>query len=121
LVGAGAELSTVANAAIDVSDGLAADLGHVADASGARAVLDATALEQALDRRLRKTASLLQRDPLELALFGGEDYALIATGPSSKRPPLAHAIGQIEKGRGVWLRTPRATKRLSRSGFDHFV
>jgi thiamine-monophosphate kinase len=85
-----------------------------------RAVLDAAALDRALDRRLHEAARALDRDPLQLALFGGEDYALLGAGPAHKRPKGALPIGHLEKGRGVWLRTARGTRRLARSGFDHF-
>jgi thiamine-monophosphate kinase len=120
LVAAGQTLRSVAHAAIDISDGLAADLGHIVEASRVRAVLDAMALNEALGIRVHKAASELKREVLDLALFGGEDYALLATGPARKRPKEAQVIGQIEKGRGVWLRMEGKTRRLSSSGFDHF-
>ncbi|HEY3498935.1 MAG TPA: thiamine-phosphate kinase, partial [Polyangiaceae bacterium] len=70
-----------AHAAIDVSDGLAGDVLHLAEASGVRAVLYAALLERALSSELRALASFAGRTPLELALAGGEDYALVAAGP----------------------------------------
>jgi len=120
LIRAGRSLRKAAHAAIDVSDGLVADLGHVADASCLRAVIDAEALDQALDTRLHKAARALDRTALEFALFGGEDYALIAAGPARRRPDGARAIGQFEKGSGVWLQTATGRQRLSPAGFDHF-
>jgi thiamine-monophosphate kinase len=120
LVEAGISLRQRAHAAIDVSDGLAADLGHLAKASNVRAVLDAAALEQALDQRLHQAARTLKKDPLQLALFGGEDYALLAAGPAHKRPTGAFTVGRFEKGRGVWLCSARGTRPLARAGFDHF-
>jgi len=120
LVAAGQTLRSVAHAAIDISDGLAADLGHLTAASHVRAVLDTVALDQALGIRVHQAALELKREALDLALFGGEDYALLATGPARKRPKEAQVIGHIEKGRGVWLRTGTKTRRLSSLGFDHF-
>lgn len=120
LVASGQALRPVAHAAIDISDGLAADLGHLATASHVRAVLDADALDQALGVRLHKAARELKCTALDLALFGGEDYALLATGTAHKRPKEARVIGHIEKGRGVCLRTGTETRRLSSLGFDHF-
>jgi len=120
LVAAGQKLRSLAHAAIDISDGLAADLGHLTAASHVRAVLDTVALDQALGIRLHKAARELKREALDLALFGGEDYTLLATGPARKRPNEARVIGHIEVGRGVWLRTGNKTRRLSNLGFDHF-
>lgn len=106
-----------ATSALDVSDGLARDAGHLAEASGVVLVLDAAALH---DPVLAAAAARLGRDPLELALGGGEDYALLATSAA----PLEGfvAIGVVEAGAPAVLvardgvRTP-----APRSGFDHFA
>ncbi len=120
LIDDGYGLRTLAHAAIDVSDGLAADLKHLAQASGLRAVLNADSLEKAAGPRLRRVAQALNRSALDWALFGGEDYALLAAGPSRKRPATAVTIGHFESGRGVWLQTANQTRHLSPAGFDHF-
>jgi thiamine-monophosphate kinase len=62
---------------MDVSDGLARDLSRLCAASGcgARIRLDAVPVSAAL----RDGAEMLDVDPLELALSGGEDYELLAT------------------------------------------
>ena len=120
LVDAGYGLRTLAHAAIDVSDGLAADLQHLAKASGVRAVLRAESIDNAVGRRLRRVAQRLHRSTLNWALFGGEDYALLAAGAPHQRPVGAFVIGQFESGRGVWLQTAGKTRRLSPLGFDHF-
>jgi thiamine-monophosphate kinase len=83
----------VARAAIDVSDGLAQDLGHLARASGVRMVLDASALASP---SLLQIAGELGRDPLELALHGGEDYALVVVAPSRAMLPGFRRIGGCE-------------------------
>lgn len=120
LIDAGKNLGSLAHAAIDVSDGLVADLRHIAEASRVRAVIHANALHETLASKQRRAARELGRKPIELALFGGEDYALLATGSAHKRPLGAHVIGRIETGSGVWLQTDAALQRLSDSGFDHF-
>ena len=120
LVLAGLKLAQRASAVIDVSDGLAGDVGHLAEASRIRIVLEEAALRRALRPELREAATLLQMDALDLALEGGEDYALVATGPAPRRPRDARAIGRVEKGRGVVLEGPDGRAHPVISGFDHF-
>lgn len=107
-----------ASAAIDLSDGLAADARQLADASGVRLVIERERLRAALAPALRVAQARLRRSALGFALTGGEDYALLATGPSALRPTFAAPIGHVERGRGAFL---DGGERLSalRGGFDH--
>ncbi|MDT8915624.1 thiamine-phosphate kinase [Amycolatopsis sp. PS_44_ISF1] len=68
-----------ATAMIDISDGLLADLGHIAAASGVGLDVRTTDLE--LSTRLREVGTALGADPLQWVLTGGEDHALAATFP----------------------------------------
>jgi thiamine-monophosphate kinase len=121
LLARGMALAGVAHAAIDVSDGLALDAGRMARASACRVVLEERALERALPPALATLAARLGRSPLELALTGGEDYALVVTGDARQRPRFARRIGRCEKGRGgVWECADGSSRPLG-GGFDHFA
>jgi len=120
LVRDGLRIARVAHAAIDVSDGLAGDVGHVAEASRVRIVIEEPALRTLLGPELLRACEVLKLDALSLALSGGEDYALVAAGPSKSRPPRARRIGRVEKGAGARLEAEDGKLRPLGSGFDHF-
>jgi thiamine-monophosphate kinase len=115
----GLQLRGRARAAIDVSDGLAGDAAHIAAASGVRVLFDESLLLAALPPHLLEGAAELDLDPLTVALRGGEDYALLASGAAARRPRAAVPIGRVERGKGVYLQRGRRHLPLSGS-FDHF-
>lgn len=108
-----------ARAALDVSDGLAGDAHHMAEASGVRLIFDAAALRATFSKEFATAAAELGVDALDLALRGGEDYALLCAGPARRRPPFARPVGHVETGNGVYLERDGNRKKLSGS-FDHF-
>ncbi len=116
LIAEGRAMASIAHAAVDVSDGLACDAGHVAEASIVRVVLDEMALRS--DAVLSGAALALGQDALDLALYGGEDYALVVASPVAIEG--FRRIGHVTEGRGVALRGANGERALEARGFDHF-
>jgi thiamine-monophosphate kinase len=84
----------------DVSDGLIADLGHIAAASGVR--IDVKAAQIPMQMKLKEVAAALNTDPLTWVLTGGDDYALVATFPRHvDLPGTWTVIGSVVEGSGV--------------------
>ncbi len=107
-------------AAIDLSDGLSRDLDRLCRASGVGAVVEMDRLPLAPGHEA--LARALDRDPLRLALHGGEDYVLLFTLPAGARPPRSasvRAIGRIVEGAGAALSLRGRTETLSPEGWDH--
>ena len=126
-VALGLALRGIAHAALDLSDGLIGDLGHILKASDVGATLNVDALpagpildEQDADRRRHFTLS------------GGDDYELCFTAPASKREAVLGAalsagtavtrVGRIDASPGLRLQdADGAPLNLQVTSFDHFA
>ena len=124
-VALGLALRGIARSAIDISDGLLADLGHLLQRSAAGAELEietlpivGTGVEQELAQ--------------QCALTGGDDYELCFTAPATARDTLAALadqlplaltrIGQIRAGHGCVVRDAAGREmKIEKAGYDHFA
>jgi len=121
-VEAGRILARVAHAAIDVSDGLVQDAGHVARASKVQLELEVDALAPTpeFQRLLALDHSL---DDVKFRLAGGEDYGLLAAVPNDRLKdaleiPEARVVGRVRQGSGVHV--VGLAREVEVAGHDHF-
>ncbi|NWG46585.1 MAG: thiamine-phosphate kinase [Alphaproteobacteria bacterium] len=127
-VGLGPALGGLASAALDISDGLAADAGHLAAVSGVRLRIEASAvplsiaMEEALARGHMSMADIVS---------AGDDYEILLTAPPEAGARLSAAaeaagvaltpIGRVEAGEGVVIENPGGRALvLERAGYRHF-
>ena len=107
-------LRSIATASIDVSDGLIADLGHIASASKARIIVDGAAVPLSAPLRALWGDSTLLR-----AVVAGDDYQIAFTGPPGLAGPFT-CIGHVEAGQGVSLMVGGREMALPKPGYRHF-
>lgn len=124
--GLGLALRGIATAALDISDGLLADLGHILRASGAGAILNWQAVPRPKLQRSQISEYVLQ----QAVLAGGDDYELCFTAPALHREhvhrlsdqlglPLS-CIGQITEDTSLQVLDGKVPMVLSQKGYDHF-
>lgn len=125
----GMALRGVASAALDVSDGLLGDLGHILQASGCGACIDTTLAAPLL---ATPDVALDEAERLSLVLAGGDDYELLFTAPAAQGQAVLAAareaatpvtrIGRIEAETGLRLVDAQGRPVVGRyASFDHFA
>jgi thiamine-monophosphate kinase len=121
----GEKLRGIANAAIDISDGLAADLGHILKRSNVGATINVATLP--LSEAI--LASLERDEAIQLALTAGDDYELCFTVPENKTDELTQVmqnefytcVGTITSTKKLDLHFDNGKKYvLKTAGYQHF-
>jgi thiamine-monophosphate kinase len=124
----GPRLIGIASAALDVSDGLVADLGHLCRVSGVAGEIEEAAVPLSAAGRaaIRRHPDLLPR-----LLTGGDDYEIVFTAPPAAADTLSRLsreldlpiarIGRTKAGKGVSVLDPQGSPRqIERAGWTHF-
>ena len=107
-------LRGIATASVDISDGLVADLGHLASASGVRIIIDGEKVP--LSAPLK---ALWGKNALLRAVAAGDDYQIAFTAAPGLKGPFT-AIGRVDAGEGVSLTTDGAEVAVPKPGYRHF-
>ncbi len=125
-VAEGLALAPLATAAIDVSDGLVADLGHICARSGCGAIVDVDRVP--LSPELR--AACTPDRALAHALAGGDDYELCFTAPANRSAAVRAAldatgtevtrIGRLVTGNAVACQRDGEPYEFQARGYAHF-
>ncbi len=125
-VRAGLSLAGVASAAIDVSDGLIADLGHICRGSGCGARIDVDRIPMAAGL----TDWFSAEESRGLALHGGDDYELCFTASPAAAAAVErimsecelsiHRIGRMVAGHGIRDASDDAALDVDAGGYSHF-
>ncbi|OGS98143.1 MAG: thiamine-phosphate kinase [Gallionellales bacterium RIFCSPLOWO2_12_FULL_59_22] len=126
-VALGLALRGIASSAIDISDGLLADLGHILDASQVGAEIDFAALPLSPSMQAHAAQPLVR----QCILAGGDDYELCFTAPAARHEELADIaarldvpltrIGKVVAGRGCIVRDAAGNPlNVETGGYEHF-
>lgn len=120
--------SGAVNAMIDISDGLASEVTHLAESGGVGALLRAEWIP--ISETARRAGKALSRDPLSFALYGGDDYELLFAAADGSWQVLTEAVKDVRLFRvgtvlpredGILLERPdRQRERLRPGGWVHF-
>jgi thiamine-monophosphate kinase len=119
------QLASLANAMIDISDGLGSEIHHICRQSSVGARIDAASIP--LHDAVLAAARDLDKDPLEFALRGGEDFELLFSIAPEKVPELeqtglsCYPVGRVvEPSQGVLLNGLNGRRSPLPGGYEHF-
>jgi len=124
----GLALRNIAHSAIDISDGLLSDLGHILKASNVSAEIQLDAIPCSTYSKTNLSENIIR----QCVLAGGDDYELCFTASQHDREkiqeisnalnlPISH-IGNIQAGRGlIVLDANKKTVSIEKTGYDHFA
>lgn len=112
------------HAMMDISDGLAADLGHICDQSGCGAILERDLLETVIHDDARRLAGQDNQPPLDHALHDGEDFELVLAGDPRGLEPLVEQgrllrVGTITAEPGMHIREGQTLTPMAPKGWSH--
>ncbi|MGZ8251811.1 MAG: thiamine-phosphate kinase [Methylophilaceae bacterium] len=133
-VALGLKLRDIATSAIDISDGLLADLGHILETSGVGADIHFNLIPRSeiVGHHLHENQMQVENQVQTMILAGGDDYELGFTAPANRHDeisslseqlalPLA-CIGTITSGRNLLVRDANeAILNINETGYDHFA
>jgi thiamine-monophosphate kinase len=108
------QLRAIAHAGVDVSDGLIADLGHIASASSVGIIVEGERVPLSAPLKL-----LWDSDTLLRAVTAGDDYQVAFTAPPGLSGPFTQ-IGRVEAGQGVSLMLGSREIAVPKPGYKHF-
>ena len=107
------------NAMIDVSDGLASEVGHICEQSKVGAVIYGDNIP--IKDETWQAAKAVGKDPLDYALYGGEDFELVFTVSEENLGKVkGFLVGEITKRKGAYLYSRGKEELIKKHGYDHF-
>ncbi|MDI6826138.1 MAG: thiamine-phosphate kinase [Candidatus Aenigmarchaeota archaeon] len=109
------EIISYANAGIDISDGLAFELGEISRLSKKKIIIDFDKLP--INPKLFEFCEKNNLDWKKLVFHMGEDYQIVYTTPK----PIGIVIGKVLKGDGVFLVKDNKEIKLKSKGYEHFI
>lgn len=119
------KIAPFVNAMIDISDGLSSEIKHICDESKVGAVIEEDKIP--INHKTRQTAKFLKQNPIEWALYGGEDFELLFTISEKDYNDKKHLfkdctiIGKIlDKKQGCYMIDKQGNKTILGGGYDHF-
>jgi len=114
------KIAPFVNSMIDVSDGLAGDIGHICEQSNCGAVIYKDKIPIKIE--IREVARILDENEYDYALFGGEDFELVYTVSQDMVDKIdGFLIGEITKDKAVKIFSDDKKQQIKNHGYDHFI